>query len=223
MSACGGGLVQPWFPMWKIVRAGSRFLFSPLLRRHVCAARLKCRRQASLLQGKLAVSLLGRGLCGCRGPPTAQPPSWDCSRPNSPWTVVHNLVMNFAVNCFSKQIFICDILNLNKGFKGQFFMGCVTERSSRQLFKHSLLLLRSAACFLPGCDEPPKNQISHVPLVFKKKTHPAVRPSVEQRPALLPTTVRVSALRTCDDAAFCSIAVANGKGVSVHQHPDCGQ
>lgn len=66
-------------------------------------------RQVSLFQDKLSVNLLGRGLCRCRGSPTAQPPSWDCSRLNSPWTIVHNL-MNFAVNCFSKQIYICDIL-----------------------------------------------------------------------------------------------------------------
>lgn len=43
----------------------------------------------------------------------------------------------------------------------------------------------------------PKNQISHVQLVFKKKnTHPAVRPSVEQR-RLAPGHREVSALRTC--------------------------
>ena len=61
--------------------------------------------------------------------------------------------------------------------------------------------------------------------LFKKKnnTHPATRPSVKQHPASLPTTVRVSELRTCVDASFCFVAVANGKGVSVHQHPDRGQ
>lgn len=65
---------------------------------------------------------------------------------------------------------------------------------------------------------------SHMFSLFKKKNTPCrSRPTVEQLPTPRPTTVRVSAPRTCVHASFCSVAVAKGKGVSVRQHPDCGK
>ena len=111
MSVCGGWSRLALFPDGEDCEG--RFpvsLFTAFKKASVWSTAEVQERQASLLQGRLTVGLLGRGLYGCRGSPTAQPPSRDCSGLNSPWTVVHNLVMNFAVNCFSKQIYICDIL-----------------------------------------------------------------------------------------------------------------